>query len=227
MMGRIAKTGRCGRAKPSPPPLPGGEEPVRWKHNGLFRLVVLLACLSLSISLIGSAGVQETESSTPKVESGEIEYYLFVPGVKGLAEYPARPDFKDWVKLKTVSFRIPGLDSPKRLMKSPPKDLRGMMAADKMEKPYFSFSWLPDENRKKDKAGKPVKPGKTDPEFILEKALKEKKPLSGWEFSMCKPDGKRFINFLFKGVQLQGISKRGEKQYVTFSFSVVVWSYYR
>ncbi len=159
---------------------------------------LLCWCVCCFILGTGVSGVSTTKAA-------EVEYFLGIPGVKGTVP---GPPFSGWVQANSFYYRLPGIPSPGMLLKSAPGKIRGMVMAKELEKPVCSFSKLQDSA-----------------DDALNKALKGKQRFGQWELNMCTPGGKPFMTFLFKGVVISGISKRGNKQYVTFSFQRVVWSY--
>jgi hypothetical protein len=134
-----------------------------------------------------------------------ILYFLNVPGATAET---VLADFPGWIKADTFRYRIPGLGSADYLIKSPPENLQGMRLAKDIENPVASFS-------------KPI--GKEDKSLF--KFLRKKQLFYQWQVSLCSPEGSPFMNFLFKGVTISGISQRDEKLYVTFQFQRVVWNY--
>ncbi|MCP5049746.1 MAG: type VI secretion system tube protein Hcp, partial [bacterium] len=150
---------------------------------------------------------EKTKETTEATTPGSIEYFLNIPGAKGTA---SRPGFEGWVEALTFSYRNLELPPPRDLMNAPPPVLRAIKTAKEIGRPICSFSKL-----------------QNDADTVLEKALANKQEFPQWEVTLCTPQGKPFMNFLFKGVTISGLSKRGTKQYVTFRFERVVWNYNR
>jgi hypothetical protein len=139
------------------------------------------------------------------VLQAEMMYFLNVPGAKGGVTEEA---FKGWLELKTIRYRLPDVPAPEKLLTQPPSQTRGLLTEKDLEKPICSFSKLADKSDK-----------------VLTDALKKKKTFPIWELAVCAPDRQVVMTILFKGVTIKGVTQRGEKNYVTFSFQRAVWQY--
>ena len=135
----------------------------------------------------------------------EPYYFLYIPGVKGEVQ---QPGFEGWIRCIAFQYLLPGIPSPGKLMHIPPDELNGILTAQDVGKPYAGISKSPD---------------KVDP--ILAKACSDELSFPQWEFALCSPDGEPYMRFIFKDVVVSAVTKRDDKQYVTFKFGKVIWNY--